>query len=115
MDFRHGYAWLTDQKLAAILGENNLVFWESPMERIINVNELRATLPKIVESVRQGNQFVVRHRGRPAFRIVPIESEAPEVLPLKDDPLYHADAVGESSDGLSAADHDDILCTIFKM
>lgn len=79
------------------------------MERTINVNELRATLPKIVESVRQGNQFVVRHRGQPAFRIVPIESEAREVFPLKDDPLYQADAVGESTDGLSSTDHDDLL------
>jgi len=79
------------------------------MERTINVNELRATLPKIVESVRQGNQFVVRHRGLPAFRIVPIEAESSEILSLEEDSLYQADAVGESTDGRSAADHDDLL------
>jgi antitoxin (DNA-binding transcriptional repressor) of toxin-antitoxin stability system len=71
--------------------------------------ELRATLPKIVESVRKGEKFTVLYRSRPAFRIVPIEEELHITSPLSNDPLYNAPAVGESYDGLSGADHDTLL------
>jgi len=79
------------------------------MQRTINVKELRATLPKIVESVRRGEQFTVLYRSRPAFRIVPIEADDPVPSPLSHDPLYGAAALGNSSDGFTAADHDDLL------
>jgi len=79
------------------------------MKTIINTKELRATLPKIVESVRRGEQFVVLYRSRPAFRIVPIEGTDYPVTKLGKDPLYQAGAVGESSDGLRSEDHDSVL------
>jgi antitoxin (DNA-binding transcriptional repressor) of toxin-antitoxin stability system len=75
----------------------------------INAKRLRASLPDVVERVRKGTRFTVIYRSRPAFQIVPInEAEQPPVA-LVDDPLYHARAVGRSSDGRTAADHDAVL------
>ena len=79
------------------------------MNKTISAKELRATLPKIVQSVRRGEQFTVLYRSRPAFRIVPVDEEDPVSCPLDKDPLYRAGALGRSSDGLSAADHDTVL------
>jgi prevent-host-death family protein len=78
------------------------------MQRTINTKELRATLPKIVESVRRGEQFTVLYRSRPAFRIVPVDEASPITCPLSKDPLYRCAAVGASLDGLTAADHDKV-------
>ncbi len=75
------------------------------MQRTISAKELRATLPKIVQSVRRGEQFTVLYRSQPAFRIVPVDEEDRIFCPLDKDPLYRAEALGKSSDGLSAADH----------
>jgi len=75
----------------------------------INAKELRASLPKLVDRVRKGARFVVIYRSRPAFQIVPInDTEAPRT-PLEADPLYHADPVGRSVDGGSAAEHDAVI------
>jgi antitoxin (DNA-binding transcriptional repressor) of toxin-antitoxin stability system len=79
------------------------------MQNIINTKELRSSLPKIIESVRKGEKFTVLYRSRPAFRIVPIEEELHITSPLSSDPLYQAQAIGESSDGLGGADHDTLL------
>ena len=79
------------------------------MKRTISTKELRATLPKIVRNVRRGEQFTVLYRSQPAFRIVPVDEEDPIACPLDKDPLYRAGALGKSSDGLSAADHDTVL------
>ena len=79
------------------------------MQKTISAKELRATLPKIVQSVRNGEQFTVLYRSQPAFRIVPVDDEDRIFPPLAKDPLYRAGALGESSDGLNAADHDAAL------
>ena len=80
------------------------------MDRTINAKQLRASLPETVRRVRRGERFTVLYRGRAALRIVPVEeglAEAP--LPLAEDPIYRAPAVGRSGDGLSSRDHDRIL------
>ena len=79
------------------------------MQKTINTKELRATLPQIVESVKRGEHFTVLYRSRPAFRIVPLDDVDRISCPLSKDPLYHAGALGESTDGLTAADRDTIL------
>ena len=80
------------------------------MDRTINTKELRASFPEMVRRVRRGERFTVLYRSRPAFRIVPVTDERIEQdLPLEDDPLYGAEAVGRSTDGLSSQDHDRIL------
>jgi len=79
------------------------------MDRTINAKELRASLPKIVERVRRGERFTVIYRSRPALRIVPVSDDTLSELPLENDPLYHAEAVGASVDGLASVDHDRIL------
>lgn len=79
------------------------------MQETINTKQLRASLPKIVEDVNRGKHFTVLYRSRPAFRIVPLEDSDRVTFPLDKDPMYHAGPVGESKDGLSAADHDDLL------
>jgi antitoxin (DNA-binding transcriptional repressor) of toxin-antitoxin stability system len=79
------------------------------VHRTINTKELRSSMPAIVESVKRGEHFTVLYRSRPAFRIVPLDDEDRTSYPLAEDPLYKAEAVGESSDGLSSADHDSLL------
>ena len=79
------------------------------MKHVINAKELRASLPEIVRRVRQGDQYTVLYRSRPAFRIVGMEPEEETRCPLPEDPLYAAEPVGVTSDGWSAADHDSVL------
>lgn len=79
------------------------------MQHTINTKELRASLPKIVAGVKRGEQFTVLYRSRPAFRIVPLDDTDRISSPLSKDPLYHAQSLGESTDGLSSADHDAVL------
>jgi prevent-host-death family protein len=73
---------------------------------IINAKQLRASLPKVVERVRKGAHFTVLYRGRPAFRIVPMDEFPGSESDLAKEPLFHAKPVGRSSDDRSAADHD---------
>lgn len=75
----------------------------------INTKELRANLATIIERVKRGRSFLVLHRSRPAFQIVPPNSHDHSLPPLEEDPLYRARAVGRSKDGLRAEDHDRIL------
>jgi prevent-host-death family protein len=75
----------------------------------INAKRLRATLPDVVERVRKGTRFTVIYRSRPAFQIVPVDDQAGAAIPLADDTLYRADAVGSSDDGRTSIDHDAIL------
>lgn len=60
------------------------------MKQTINAKELRAQLPRVVESVRRGARFTVIYRSRPAFRIVPVEETPDQLPPLEEDPLYQA-------------------------
>ena len=78
------------------------------MDQIINAKQLRASLPQIVSDVQHGARYTVLYRSRPAFRIVPVEEEE-ALVPLEDDPLYRADALGQTADGLTGADHDRLL------
>jgi antitoxin (DNA-binding transcriptional repressor) of toxin-antitoxin stability system len=75
----------------------------------INAKRLRASLPDVVERVRRGTRFTVIYRSRPAFQIVPVNEAEQGTVALTDDPLYRAEAVGRSSDGRTAADHDAVL------
>lgn len=76
------------------------------MSLSINAKQLRASLPDVVERVRKGARFTVIYRSRPAFQIVPIDETLEPGGDLTDDPLYRAPALGRSTDGLTAADHD---------
>ena len=75
----------------------------------INAKRLRASLPDVVERVRKGTRFTVIYRSRPAFQIVPVNEAEHAPAALTDDLLYRARAVGRSSDGRTAADHDTVL------
>ncbi len=79
------------------------------MSKVINAKTLRNELAKIVERVRKGDRFTVLYRSRPAFQILPVDGTAVEPGQLEDDPLYEAEAVGRSTDGRTAADHDQDL------
>jgi antitoxin (DNA-binding transcriptional repressor) of toxin-antitoxin stability system len=76
------------------------------MNTAITVKQLRTSLPELVARVRKGMRFTVFYRGRAAFQIVPVDAVTATARPLVDDPLFHASAVGRSTDGLCAADHD---------
>ena len=75
----------------------------------ISAKQLRGSLPGVVERVRRGARFTVSYRNRPAFQIVPVEDAGASSLALEDDPLYRAPALGRSTDGRAASDHDDLL------
>jgi len=75
----------------------------------INAKQLRASLPEVVRRVRKGAKFTVIYRSRPAFQIVPVDDAGEAEGALADDSLYHASAVGRSSDGRAPADHDEVL------
>lgn len=79
------------------------------MKTAIGAKELRAALPKVVEQVRKGARFTVIYRSRPAFRIVPVDEPDEELGPLEADSLFRAGAVGRSTDGRSADEHDTLL------
>ena len=79
------------------------------MSESINAKQLRASLPDVVRRVRKGARFTVIYRSRPAFQIVPVGESAGDTVPLADDPVYRAPAVGRSTDGRAAADHDVLL------
>ena len=70
---------------------------------------LRNELARSVERVRKGDRYTVLYRSRPAFQILPVDGSAAEADKLEDDPLYEAEAVGRSTDGRTAADHDQVL------
>lgn len=75
----------------------------------INAKQLRGSLPDVVERVRKGTRFTVIYRSRPAFQIVPVNETEQAPADLAEDPLYRALAVGRSTDGKTAADHDALL------
>jgi antitoxin (DNA-binding transcriptional repressor) of toxin-antitoxin stability system len=75
----------------------------------INTKELRAGLGRIIERARRGASFLVLHRSRPAFQIVPPAARHGPLPPLQDETLYRAKSLGRSKDGLRAADHDRVL------
>lgn len=79
------------------------------MPNSINAKALRASLPDVVKRVQKGERFTVIYRSRPAFRIVPLGDAEQATVPLAEDPLYEAGPIGSSSDGRSAADHDELL------
>ena len=75
----------------------------------ITAKQLRATLPDVVERVREGTRFTVIYRSRPAFQIVPVNDTESAAVPQAEDALFHAEAVGSSADGRRSIDHDTIL------
>jgi antitoxin (DNA-binding transcriptional repressor) of toxin-antitoxin stability system len=79
------------------------------MNITINAKQLRASLPKLVESVSRGARYTVLYRSRRAFQIVPVDEADTPRGTLQSDPLYRAKALGKSIDGKTAADHDAIL------
>ncbi len=80
------------------------------MKRVVNATELRTSLTRLLRRVRAGERITVLYRSRPAFEMVPVEGDAAPGSAVESDSLFHAKAVGRSTDGLSAADHDGILC-----
>ena len=79
------------------------------MQVVINAKTLRSTLPQVVERVRRGTRFTVVYRSHPAFQIVPLESGEVTRGALEGDPLYRSEALGRSTDGRLASDHDAVL------
>lgn len=90
-------------------GQLELTLLEDQLNVPINAKRLRASLPQVVERVRKGTRFTVIYRSRPAFQIVPVTDPGGALTALEEDSLYRADAVGSSTDGRTAADHDAIL------
>ena len=62
----------------------------------ITASQLLNSLPSFVARIRRGARLTVVYRGRPAFQIVPIEDSERTLMPLEQDTLYKAKAVGRS-------------------
>jgi prevent-host-death family protein len=79
------------------------------MNTLISAKQLRNSLPQVVKKVRGGGRFTVLYRSRPAFQIVPVGMSEEATGDLHHESLYRAKAVGQSTDGRSAAEHDSLL------
>ncbi|HEX3718847.1 MAG TPA: hypothetical protein VH595_12835 [Verrucomicrobiae bacterium] len=79
------------------------------MNTPINTKKLFASLREVVEKVRRGVRFTVLYQGKLAFQIVPVEKGISTTGDLGRDTIYHASAIGNSTDGRAAADHDSVL------
>lgn len=75
----------------------------------MNTKELRKDLARVVKLARKGRRFTVLYRSRVAFEIVPPGWAGTVAGDLNDDPIYRADALGSSTDGRAALDHDEAL------
>lgn len=73
---------------------------------IINTKQLRSDLPRIIRRIGEGQKYLVLHRSKPTFELVPLDTDARPMPPLERDPLFRLGPVGSSSDGSTAADHD---------
>ncbi len=79
------------------------------MQHVINAKTLRKELSSVLDRVEKGEELTLIYRSRPVCRLVPLVGGDQDLGPLDADPLYKADAVGCSDDGLSGADHDMLL------
>lgn len=79
------------------------------MSDSVNVKELRRDLARVLRRVERGARVTIVYRSRPVCQLVPLGTADVGATKLEDDPLYEAPAVGRSSDGRMAADHDDVL------
>jgi len=79
------------------------------MNQLISAKQLRSSLPDVVKKVRRGAHFTVLYRSKPAFQLVPMDAPVASAGDLTSDTLYRARAVGRSTDGRRAADHDELL------
>lgn len=79
------------------------------MTTTINARELRRNLARVVKQAGMGQHFRVLYRSRVAFEIVPPGADVATVTDLQEDSLFGAAAVGSSSDGLAARNHDQEL------
>jgi len=59
-------------------------------------------MQEALKRVRQGDQYTVIYQIRRAFKIVAVDPEEEVNVPLENDPLYGATAVGRSHDGVNA-------------
>jgi antitoxin (DNA-binding transcriptional repressor) of toxin-antitoxin stability system len=76
---------------------------------IINTKQLRLELPRIIRRIAEGQRYLVLHRSKPTFEIIPHRAACVPLPPLEQDPLFRLGDLGESTDGASAADHDQFL------
>lgn len=76
---------------------------------IINTKQLRLELPRIIRRIAEGQRYLVLHRSKPTFEIIPHRADPAELPPLEDDPLFRLGVLGESNDGAPAAEHDRFL------
>ena len=76
---------------------------------IINTKQLRLELPRIIRRIAEGQRYLVLHRSKPTFEIIPHRAASVPLPPLEHDPLFRLGDLGESTDGASAADHDRFL------
>ena len=79
------------------------------VSEIINTKQLRLELPRIIRRIAEGRRYLVLHRSKPTFEIIPHQGDAAPLPPLEKDPLFRLGALGASSDGASAAEHDRFL------
>ena len=76
---------------------------------IISTKQLRLELPRIIRRIGEGRRYLVLHRSKPTFELIPHRANPAPLPPLELDPLFQAGSLGKSTDGASAAEHDRFL------
>lgn len=77
--------------------------------QIINTKQLRLELPRMIRRIAEGQRYLVLHRSKPTFEIIPHRAEPTNLPPLGKDPVLQSGELGESADKASGADHDRFL------
>jgi antitoxin (DNA-binding transcriptional repressor) of toxin-antitoxin stability system len=81
----------------------------TPTPKLISAKILRKNLAKILKQAAQGSLFTIVYRSRPLCRIGPVDASSRERVDLEKEPLYGAGPLGRSTDGKTAADHDELI------
>lgn len=80
-----------------------------PVGEIINTKQLRTGMGTLIRRVGEGRSFLVLHRSKPVFRVIPHDNPGRQMPPLDKDPVFALGALGKSTDGLDSKDHDRLL------
>jgi antitoxin (DNA-binding transcriptional repressor) of toxin-antitoxin stability system len=81
----------------------------NPPGQIINTKQLRTGMGTVIRRVGEGRSFLVLHRSKPVFRLVPHDGPQTVTAPLEHDPVFTMGALGRCKDGLDSSSHDKVL------
>ncbi len=79
------------------------------MPNLINAKTLRQKLAQILRRASKGERFTVIYRSKVLCEIGPTGGQVTPPCDLAEDPILRTFGMAASKDGLSGADHDEVL------